>query len=329
MISRKMKNSKTSGTKVSEQGSKGNFRFAKSTKCRKHFGKKPSTRKKMLCTDHAANKWGFEHSCCSKGTKCGFAHQFSHQIVDHENHKINTMIRHAVANNNSSAFSELKLTTDMIDHFVRRSRICKRFLSCYQKKIDGTLKKSDICPGGANCKGGICGDSYDYDFSKSLFLDEGDWKYGRPYGKGICLTDYGLIPLVTQKQRAAELKAIAEEKEKQDKIKKMLTDKASFPSLGSKCKIVPASSSTTWGKSKDWNSVASSIKEEEEKQSFLRRKELARIREAESKRVASSYHDFDQEDSYDDDYSDHDYSDHEDEYYYSEEEYDDWEDRFD
>ena len=47
------------------------------------------------------------------------------------------------------------------------------------------------------------------------------------------------------------------------------------------------------------------------------------------KRVASSYHNFDQEDSYDDDYSDHDYSDHEDEYYYSEEEYDDWEDRLD
>ena len=268
MKSRKMKNSKTSGTKVSGQGSRRNSRFEQSAECKKHYGqrnsaRKTNSRKRMLCTDHSASKWGFEHSCCSKGTRCGFAHQFSHQIVDSENHRINNMIKHAVANNDSSAFSELDLNKEMIDHFTRRSKICRRFLSCYQKKQNGTLEKSDICPGGANCKGGICGDSPDYDFSKSLLLDWRDWQFGKPSGKGICLTNYGLVPLVVQKERKAKIEAErkaretkkAREREREEMIK-ILSDKGNFPVLGTGVSEDTSDSSNSWGKSKDWEEIS-------------------------------------------------------------------------
>ncbi len=274
MSEQKNKIDNTFATKVARRGSRSNSGFKNSSICNKHHGKRGNKtsknpfKKRLLCTDHAAHKWGFEHICCSKGARCGFAHSIAQQIVDPENHRFNKIIRNAVNKSDSTEVSKLNLLDpEIFNHLAKRSKICRRFLSCYDKKSKGTLKKSDICPGGANCKGGICGDSYDFDFTKSLLLDEGDWRYGKPNGVGICLTKYGLIPLVIQKQKAAEKEAQAKAEAEEKRVTQMLTNKDSFPTLGSGASANTSGSSTSWGKV-NWKSVASALKEDEEFEKF-------------------------------------------------------------
>lgn len=263
MSEQKNKIDNTFATKVARTGSRSNSGFKNSSRCNKHHGKRGNItsknpfKKRMLCTDHAAHKWGFEHICCSKGARCGFAHSIAQQIVDPENHRFNKIIRNAVNKSDSTEVSKLDLMDpEIFNHLAKRSKICKRFLSCYDKKSKGTLKKSDICPGGANCKGGICGDSYDFDFTKSLLLDEGDWRYGKPNGVGICLTKYGLIPLVIQKQKAAEKEALAKAEAEEKRVTQMLTNKDIFPTLSSGVSKDTSDSSNSWDKSKDWEETS-------------------------------------------------------------------------
>lgn len=258
-------------------------------------------RKKMLCTDHAASQWGLYGCSCSKGaSRCGFAHQLSHQIIDPENHRINTLIKKATSSKDKTLLESLELTADMIEHFSRRSHICRRFLSCLKKLENKTLQKSDLCPGGANCKGGICGDTYKFDWSKSLLLDKRDWMYGESSGYGIQLTKYGLVPLNVQRQRAAKAAAIEESLREQERVKKMISSSESFPSLGSSICIKPS----LWGKSKDWLSITANANEIEATNKATKKKELAKEREyaATVKRTKSYDSDYDS-DFYSDSYS--------------------------
>ena len=233
-------------------------------------------RKKMLCTDHAAFQWGLSGCSCSKGSnRCGFAHQLSHQIIDPENHRINTLIKKATSSKDKTLLESLELTADMIEHFSRRSHICRRFLSCLKKLENKTLQKSDLCPGGANCKGGICGDTYKFDWSKSLLLDKRDWMYGESSGYGIQLTKYGLVPLNVQRQRVAKAAAIEESLREQERVKKMISSSESFPSLGSSICAKPS----LWGKSKDWLSITANANELEATNKAKKKKELAKERE--------------------------------------------------
>jgi hypothetical protein len=192
----------------------------------------------------------------------------------------------------------------MIEHFSRRSKICRRFLSCLKKLEDGTLEKKDLCPGGANCKGGICGDKPDFDWESSCLLDNGDWMYGRPSGYGIQLTKYGLVPLNVQRQRAAEAAAQEEALREQERVKEMISSSESFPTLGSSSKTAVCAkthaSSSPWGKSKDWSSITAKANEIEAEKIAERKKELAKEREHAAAIAAKRAESYDYEsDSYD------------------------------
>jgi len=331
-------------------------------------GSKPKTagkRKRMLCKDHAAHKWGLSSTPCSKGAKkCGFAHDLCHQVVDADKHQVYTLIRNAVSSGDAEKLATLELTEEMIKHFQRMSKICSRFCSCLKKMEDGSLQKKDLCTGGLNCTGGICGDSPDYDFSTSLLLDPRDWQYGTPAGYGIQLTRYGLVPLNVQRQRAAAAAAAEEERQRELNVRRMMTDAEAFPSLGggtSACcagetkasswgkprgkpndskeataECAGETKASSWGKPKDWNATATKVHEIEEQRLAERKKQLALERkQAAAAATAAAYErpeydsdsfsDWDKDEYDEDEFDDYSHQMRDDDYL-SENEDADWED---
>lgn len=76
---------------------------------------------------------------------------------------------------------------------MKFSRVCGRFQRCCDKLSQGTLEAKDICTGGKNCDGGICGDTCSFDPS-AFIINEENWKTGKVLDTGINLTEYGLTP---------------------------------------------------------------------------------------------------------------------------------------
>ena len=160
-----------------------------------------------MCKNFVGKAWGVCEPCSKPKHRCGFAHGIEDQTPPHASQWISSLIQKA-KDGDSSELSNLKLTGDRwaeanMQELSRRSKICRRFRSCLQKKEDGSLTIADICTGGLACMGGCCGDNPNFDFSDYL-LDEGDWRNGIPDGKGIKLTELGLIPLVEQERQLIE-----------------------------------------------------------------------------------------------------------------------------
>ena len=221
----------------------------------------PNRKKKLLCKCYVGVAWlPFEAYPCSKTCgRCGFAHGVEKQNPSDISERINSAIDQA-NNGNTRSLASLKLTgtprsEDYLKELSRRSKVCRRFLSCKQKLKNNKLELSDICVGGINCLGGCCGDKPDFDISTQL-LDEGDWKYGIPSGKGIQLTKLGLVPLVEQERLVAQVQKDAEQQEAVD----TLFDEEQSPGLSSN---TVSAKECKW-KSKEWEDVAEELEEVEE-----------------------------------------------------------------
>jgi len=212
-------------------------------------------KKLFFCKDHVMKEWGFE-SKIHDSKYCGFAHGLFDQNEKSEISYISNLLFRALYQNDVKAFEGFKLignnwAESNFNELKRRSSICGRYLSCLRKLKDGNLTSSDLCTGGKNCNGGICGDNPNISLDE-LILDEMNWLTGSNSGKGIQLTDFGLIPFDQQK--------ILYEKElEEERIKKICEDFQNAPRIGNDVKI-----ECKWG-SKDWGNIAKKIKEKEKK----------------------------------------------------------------
>ena len=196
-------------------------------------GKKPQksgiTKKLMLCKENLAKKFGFKVECPKDISYCGFADSISDQVESDEYSEIYDMIRDG-QNGNSQAFSRFRIYGKRNEFnfkkLKRLSQFCNRFLQCQEKfkKRSKDFEIKNLCTGGINCKGGICGDCPNYDFSQSFLIDFQDMMTGESSGQGIQLTQFGLIPfeeqkkIVTEKRKAFEEKKSKEEAEEQAKL---------------------------------------------------------------------------------------------------------------
>jgi len=183
----------------------------------------------MNCRECIAFNFGLG-SGCSRGTKkCGYGHGCSDQNTSQDNKYIYDLIKKGQAGN-KKAFKDFKLHGDSwssknLEVLERLSKKCHRYLTTCMKLQNGEhLSPSDLCSGGINCMAGVCGDSPNFDFSKSFLLDKGDWFNGVPDGIGIRLTEFGLIPFVEQER-------LLEEQKRDAQVKAMIAEFQNGPTL--------------------------------------------------------------------------------------------------